>query len=477
MSGSPIPLAEPTSGSTPVALQGRAVLALSTLVAGLLIFTTLGAAVVPGLARYQADLGISPSAAAWLFTGFLLSSSIATPAAGRLGDMYGKRRALVWLFVVMGAGALIGGLATGLPAFIIGQLLLGTGGGVYPLAFAIAREELPRDSVAVAIGLLGGIATAGGLLGFLVGGRLADAYSNRWLLAAAALLLLLALISRVTIPSSRVRVPGSLDWLGMVLFGGPIAALLLAITFAPDHGWTSRRVLLLTAAGAIGLAVWTSYEARRTQPFIDIDLLRRRFMWAPCLIALVVGFSTVVVFVVVPQLVVLPRETGYGFGGSTTQAGLYLIPTAIVFLIAGPAAGVLERSIGPRPVIVLGVAVMALPIAALARWHDEPWHIIVSSSLVGAGYGLAFTTMTSMIVRAVDAEHTGVATGISTIARTIGETLGTQVGLSIIAANINASTQIPEQRGFSLAFVVGAAVAVIAVLAALAVPRKNTGGF
>ncbi|MFI6393584.1 MFS transporter [Nonomuraea sp. NPDC050540] len=446
---------------------------LLVLLAGVLIYTTLGSAIVPGLVRFQADLGASPSAAAWLFTGFLLAASIATPVAGRLGDMYGKRRVVTWTFAIMAAGALVSGLAPGLPVMIAGQLLLGVGAGIYPLAYGLAREVLPARSVGVAIGTIGGVATAGGLIGYLVGGGLADAFSHRWLLGAGAAMLAATVAARLVIPGSDLRLGGALDVGGVLLFAASVVALLLSVTYAADDGWLSWRVTPLLAFAVAGAAGWIRYESRHPRPFVDMALLRRRVVLAPSLIALAVGFSSVVVFVVVPQLVTLPVETGYGFGGTTAQAGLYLLPTALAFLVAGPAAGALERVLPPRAVIIGGALLMALSVAALALWHREPWQLMAAGAVMGVGYGLAFTAMTSLIVRAVAPGETGVSTGISTLARTLGETLGSQAGLSILAARLDPATGVPAEAGFGLAFVLGAGAAVLALVGAFAVPKEK----
>ncbi|WP_157254155.1 MFS transporter [Nonomuraea typhae] len=448
-------------------------LALLVLLTGVFVYTTLGSAIVPGLVRFQSDLGASPAASAWLFTGFLLAASIATPVAGRLGDMYGKRRVVTLTFALMTAGALVSGLAPGLPLMIAGQLLLGVGAGIYPLAYALAREVLPARRVGVAIGTIGGVATAGGLIGYLVGGALADAYSHRWLLGAGAAMLVATVAARVVIPGSGPRLGGALDVGGILLFAASVVALLLAVTFAAADGWLSWRVTPLLALAAAGAGAWFRFEARHPRPFVDMALLRRRVVLAPSLIALAVGFSSVVVFVVVPQLVTLPVETGYGFGGTTARAGLYLLPAALAFLVAGPVAGALEQALPQRAVIIGGALVMALSVAALALWHREPWQLMAASAVMGVGYGVAFTAMTSLIVRGVAPGETGVSAGVSTLARTLGETLGSQAGLSILAAHLDPGTGLPGEQGFGLAFVLGSAAAALALLAAFAVPRKT----
>ena len=116
-----------------------AVLALSGLA-----FSLLQSLVAPALPAIQHELNASESGVTWILTAYLLSASVATPLIGRLGDIHGKERVLFWVLVALGAGTLLSALATTLPVLIAGRVIQGVGGGVFPLAFGIIRDEFPR---------------------------------------------------------------------------------------------------------------------------------------------------------------------------------------------------------------------------------------------------------------------------------------------------------------------------------------------
>ena len=115
--------------------------------------------VVPALPTLQRDLNTTPSGVAWIFTAYLLAASVATPIAGRIGDMFGKKRTLVVVLAGLAAGTLLAAVATTLPVMIVARTIQGLGGAIFPLAFGIVRDEFPRERVA------GGIALISGLLG------------------------------------------------------------------------------------------------------------------------------------------------------------------------------------------------------------------------------------------------------------------------------------------------------------------------
>src|ERR1700733_2106966 len=125
----------------------------------------LSSAVIPALPDIRHALHTSENSVAWLLTGYLLSASIATSILGRLGDMYGKEKLLLVTLVILAFGTILAGLATSLDVMIAGRIIQGAGGGIFPLAFGIVRDEFPKERVAGSIGILSSILGVGGGIG------------------------------------------------------------------------------------------------------------------------------------------------------------------------------------------------------------------------------------------------------------------------------------------------------------------------
>jgi MFS family permease len=192
--------------------------------------------------------------------------------------------------------------------------------------------------------------------------------------------------------------------------------------------------------------------------------MRLRGVWTTNVTALMVGFGMFGSFLLVPQFVEMPPAAGFGFGASVTEAGLYLLPSAAVMLVAGPLAGWLGNRLGSRTPLLIGIALIAVAFVQLAVLHDQHWHVFLNSVLTGAGIGLAFASMATLIVDAVPQTQTGVATGMNTIMRSIGGALGAQIAASIVGAHA-------DESHFVAAFLVSAAGLALAFLAALVIPR------
>jgi EmrB/QacA subfamily drug resistance transporter len=441
-------------------------------VAGL-SFALLQTMVLPALPTIQREYGASTTVVTWVMTVYLLTASIATPVLGRLGDMFGKERLLVIVLLVLALGTLIAALSSSIEMLIAGRAVQGAGGAIFPLAFGIIRDEFPRERVGAGIGLISATFGIGGGAGLVLAGVIVDHLDYTWIFWLSLVVILGAVVAtHFFVPESPVKTPARIDWGGAALLGGGLGSGLLAVSEGNRWGWGSAPVLGLLAASAILLVVWARYELRVREPLVDMRMMRLRGVWTTNVTALMVGFGMFGSFLLVPQLVQLPAATGFGFGASVTQAGLFLLPSSAVMLFAGPFAGWLGGRLGPRTPVLIGIALVGLGFVQLAALHDEPWHIYLNSLLLGAGIGLSFASMATLIVDAVPQTQTGIATGMNTIMRSVGGALGAQVSASIVGAHIGASG-LPTESGFVLAFIVSAAALGLAFGAALLIPRRT----
>ena len=154
---------------------------LAVLSLAALAYAVLSSAVIPALPTLQHSLHASETGVTWLLTGFLLSASVGTAIIGKLGDMYGKQRLLVWTLLILAAGTLLAALSTSLAVLIVARVIQGVAGGIFPLSFAIVRDEFPADRVAGSIGLMSAILGVGGGLGLVVGGLIDEHLNWHWL--------------------------------------------------------------------------------------------------------------------------------------------------------------------------------------------------------------------------------------------------------------------------------------------------------
>jgi MFS family permease len=275
----------------------------------------------------------------------------------------------------------------------------------------------------------------------------------------------------VFIPESPVRAPGDVHWLGALLLSGWLVCLLLGVSEASTWGWGSPKTLGLFAVAAVVAGFWIRAETRARTPLVDMRMMRLRGVWTTNTAAFLLGFGMYSSFILIPQYVQTPTSTGWGFGASVTQAGLYLIPATIAMMITSPIGGRLSGVVGSKVPLVLGSAITAVAFVVLMLARS-PADIYLAAGLIGVGVGFAFASMANLIVEAVPASQTGVATGMNTIVRTIGGAIGAEIAATIIASNVLANG-LPAQRGYTITFAMCAVVLGIGTLAALAVPSRR----
>jgi EmrB/QacA subfamily drug resistance transporter len=437
-----------------------------------LAYAVLSSAVIPALPTFQHELHTSETGATWLLTAFLLSAAVGTSIIGRLGDMYGKELLLLWTLLILAAGTLLAALSTSLGMLIVARVIQGVGGGIFPLAFSIARDEFPPERVAGSIGLMSSILGVGGGGGLVVGGLIIEHLSWHWLFwIPLATTLLAALATWRFVPESPVRAPGRINWLSAALMSVGMCCVLIAVAQTTVWGWGSLKTLALLAAGLVVVTLWVVAEVRSEIPLVDMTMMRIRGVWTTNLAAFLLGAGMYASFIVLPQFAQLPKSTGFGFGASVVVSSLYLLPSALTMALLGSAAGRIARRYGSKRALVVGTAMTALAFAWLYAAHGHPYDLLIASFLLGVGIGLAFSALGNLIVQAVPADQTGVASGMNTVMRTLGGALGGQLSATFIAHNM--AHGYPTVTGFTDTYLMATAFLIVCVVACLLIPTAR----
>ena len=438
--------------------------------------------VIPALPALQRELHTTTTWVTWVLTALLLVASVSTPILGKLGDQYGKERLLVISLVLFFIGCVGAAAAWNIWALIFFRAFQGLGAAVFPLSFGIIRDEFPREKVGVGIGLISAVFGVGGGFGIVLSGLIVDNLSWRWLFIFGAIpVAFAAVLVHRFVPESPIRTPSRVDFIGATLLSVGLVCLLLALTEGESWGWTSPRVGGLFAGAAVFLAVWVIAELRVPEPMVDMHVFVQRQVLFTNICALITGFAMFGTFVLIPNFVETPRGlpgatarlVNYGFDATATKAGLYLLPSSITLLFAGPAAGVIGRRTGSKWPLAGGMLLSGISAAMLAFWNSETWEILVALAVLGIGVGFAFAAMATLITEAVRPTETGIATGMNTVMRTVGGVIGGEVGAAILTAHLIPGTSVPSLRGYEVAFTTAAAAAFVGVVAAVLVTARR----
>jgi MFS family permease len=311
------------------------------------------------------------------------------------------------------------------------------------------------------------------VLGIVVAGPILHHLGYHWLFWIPLGVMLVALVTAaVVVPASSERALGQLRWRAAALFSASLAGLLLAVSKAPDWGWLSPATLGLAAAAVVLAAAWLADERRAAHPFIDTELVTRGGLRWANLAAFLSGWAMFSGFVLLPQYLQEPVSTGFGFGLSVTEAGLYLLPWTFLLLVASVVGGPLSVRFGAKWPLAAGAAAGFAGFAVLLADRSETWEIAVASGVIGFGVGLAFSSLPNLIVESVPLTDTGAATGANLIVRNIGGLIGTQVAISLVAATAGTGGSASEE-GFVVAFTISAVALAATVGASVVAPARS----
>jgi MFS family permease len=425
--------------------------------------------VIPALPTLQHRLHTSPTGATWIFTSFMLASAVALPLAGRLGDMYGRRRIMLVTLSALSLGILFAALTSTLWVMIAARAVQGIGGATFPLAFGIIRAELPPGKVAHGTSWISAVLGGGGVLGIVLSGPILEHLSYHWLYWIPLVVTLASLaFAFAVVPDRPGHRTDGVGWLAAPLLAGWLVCLLVAVSEAPVWHWLDPRVLGLFALSVLLLLAWSHTERHARIPLVDLRMLQIRGVWTTNAVAVLAGWGMYSGYVLVPEYVEAPSRSG-GFGSSVATAGLYLVPWTAAVALASSLSGRLSVRVGSRVPLVTGTLASTAGFAWLLVLHDRPWQILVAAATLGAGTGFVFASMVNLVIESVPSEQTGIATGTNILMRTIGGTVGTQLAATVLAATL-AGDGLTTQRGFEIAFGIGAAMLALATVAALAAP-------
>ncbi|MFJ2647658.1 MFS transporter [Streptomyces sp. NPDC087420] len=454
-------------------------------VVGILAFAGIVAAitqtlVVPLIAELPKLLDTSASNASWVITATLLAAAVATPVAGRLGDMYGKRRMLLVSLVPLVAGSVVCAVSSSVVPMIVGRGLQGIGMGVVPLGISLLRDVVPAEKLGSSIAIMSASMGVGGALGLPFAAAIAENTSWRVLFwVVAALALAVGALIWISVPAGGGTTGSKgFDVLGAIGLGTGLVCLLLAVSKGADWGWGSGTTLGLFAAAVVVLLVWGLWELRISDPLVDLRVTARPQVLMTNAASILVGFAMYAQSLVVPQLLQLPEATGYGLGQSMLAMGLWMAPAGLMMMIMSPLGAKLSAVKGPKVTLAVGSLVIGVGygISLPLIGSGSPWSLLVVTIVCNTGVGFAYGAMPALIMGAVPLSETASANSFNTLMRSIGSSVSAAV-IGVVLAQMTTDFggyALPSEDGFRIAMLIGCGVGLAAAVLASLIPVRKT---
>jgi EmrB/QacA subfamily drug resistance transporter len=457
-------------------------IALYVLCTGVLMIVLDATVVNVALPSIKADLDFTQSNLAWVVNAYLIAFGGSLLLAGRLGDLLGHRRIFMWGLGVFTAASLVCGLSQSQEMLIGARFVQGAGGALasaVTLGMIVTMFPEPRDQ-AKAIGVYGFVASAGGAIGLLVGGVLTDLISWHWIFFVNVPIGVATAVFAARLVESRPGIGWSegADIPGAVLVTGGLMLAVYTILGVEEHGWGSARTLILAAVAIALVAAFVLRQARIERPLMPLRLFHsRNVSGANIVIALlVVGmFGIFFLGALYMQLVL---------GYSPLEVGFAFLPGSVIMgTLSLGFTDKLNMRFGPRRVLIAGLCFLLVAMLLFLRTPVDGEYfrdLFPTMIFFGFGAGVGFPALMMLAMSGATPSDAGLASGLVNTAGQVGGAIGLAVLATVSTERTRTlvaegkSTLEALNAGYHLAYLIGASLTLVAIVAAVTILREQT---
>jgi MFS family permease len=457
-------------------MERRHWIILLALLAAVTVSAIEGVMVVMGVPRWIQIHG-DPVAVGWLVSAFLVVQAAAAVLGGRLGDMFGRRRVLVWSLVICSAGSVWSGVAGSLERTIVGRAIQGAAGAILPLCYGLVRELLPADRMCFGISAMIASAALSSGLGMVAGGMLIDSYGPQsifFAIAGAGVIALACVLLGIP-AATRIAMPQRLDWTGGLLFVPGTALLLLGVSRVEQDGLSTIVAAFLLGGSAI-LFAWLLHELRQAEPMVDVRLLGKRDIALANTVMTLSAIGVMQTPLVLSMLIQQPVWTGVGLGQSATLVGWLTLPSLLIATLVSLVTGRIADRVGTKVPMMAGCAIASGAVLAAIFWHDSLLVLAGILVVVVVGNAVVYACVPMVVVSVAPDDRVSEATGFTAVLRGLAGAAGMQVLALLLATSTIAAPEgkaLPDQRAFAVALAAMALCSLLALGAAAALSRSQ----
>ncbi|MER7690889.1 MFS transporter [Streptomyces sp. NPDC097610] len=416
---------------------------------------------------------------AWFTLGGALLGTFLTPFAMKAAALYGKKRVMVAATVTGLLGDVIAAVATDYSTLLAGRIIAGAYGATVFIAYATARDIFPRRLVATASGVMAASIGLVGLGGPFLSAWLIDHHGFHgalWFLVVSTTVCLLLQI--LCVPESPVREAARrMDWIGGLLLGGGLTAIVYGIGEGSHWGWTSGKTLTWIGLGILAVLLFLPFESRAADPLLPLSLIKRRRVWTVFLTTSVANGATFAVGTVTMLLTLMPAipTVSDGLGWSVTKSATVSSPISVLVIVTAVFAGKLARRFDTRLLLAVGGVLTTAGYGIASQLHTQIWHFVLMGLIAGPGMGLVVSVLPIMVIESVAPEEQALANGSQWLIQSVVQVIVSQLVFTVMAqgGTVMKGTQFYLDRGFANGFLlVAGACALGAVLVAL-IPKAR----
>ncbi len=375
---------------------------------------------------------------AWVTTAYLITSTVATPIYGKLGDIFGRRKLFIIAISIFLFGSLLCGFANDMFQLAAYRAVQGIGaGGLFALALTVLADIVPPRERARYQGMFLAVFGTSSVLGPVVGGLFASADSIlftegwRWVFLINLPIGAIALFMVVTfLHVPHTPKPQRIDWWGAVTIVLAVVPLLLVAENGNEWGWDSSLAISMYVVGGLGILAFILAErAAKEEALLPLALFKSSSFSMSTILGVIVGFGMFGGMITLPLMLQLVN------GASPTESGLMMLPMVLGMMMATMVAGQVTRRTGQYKIFIrTGTSMLLVGYLYMIGYSADMayWQMAIGMLIIGMGLGQLMQTLTLVAQQSVPASEIGVATSSATFFRQMGGTLGVAVFISIL---------------------------------------------
>jgi len=470
------PEGQPT---TKIPLSSWKVLAILSSLATMVMYAET--MLIPALPDIIHEFSVPYNMSSWILSAYLIPGAVMTPIAGKLSDIYGRKRVLLVVMAVYAVGIAMAGFADNIYFLFVSRAVQGVGISMFVIAFSIIRDEFPREKISIGQGIISSMFASGAILGLLMGGFIVSTFGWRATFLSSIPITIALFITiwrfkyRAAKPphdNKKALIPRTVDIKGAISLAVFVTSFLIAMTLIVTQAGFGRDIMVLfLSVGIVSFAAFLVLERRAKEPLVDLRLVAHKVILPANMIIMFVGFSMFMVFQTIPVLVRNPVPLG--LGGDATAVSYIQLPFAIVLLIFGPTSGLIVSKLGSIKPLILGTAITAAGFLGLSAFHEQWIAVTVNLGILSTGLSLTNVGAMNVTILATPAEFTGMSLGMNNLLRILGSSIGPTLAgvyMQTFQSTVpvgGTSMMFPSMEAFTMIFLTAMMLSIFSICLAL----------
>ncbi|MGB0025447.1 MAG: MFS transporter [Nitrososphaeraceae archaeon] len=484
-----------------------------------IIATSAETMVLPAIPDFINELNISYADSSWILAALLVMGAVMTPIAGKLSDIYGKKKILLIILGVYVLGLLLGSLAFNFLTLVTARAIQGIGISMFPIAFSILRDKFPSEKLAIAQGIFSSTLSGGAVIGLIIGGTIVEAFGWRaifLLIMPIAIILFLIIARFVTVGKEQQYISNkgsefccrfthvrrdilltentnmytvtsinnkdktlskNIDIKGAIALSFVIVSFLITLQLM-EKSTNLIQIIIFSVTSVVSLILFVRIEQKTSFPLIDFKLLKHTTILFANIINMTVGLTALmVVYQTLPILIRSPPPVG--FGGDSSSIAHVQLPYMIVSLIFSVASGFVVSKFGNLKPTTIGTIITSIGFFVLFIFHSTEASIATVLILVAIGLALMQIGSVNVVLTSTPKQFSGISLGMNLLIYLIGSSVGPVIaGIFMKAHQVTTnssdsiSTSYPSPESYSMIFLIATLISLSSVIFAILLNRN-----